>query len=63
MNAFNKSNVKTKSAMFARVNFCFTKWQGTWEAGAMAQQLRALVALAEDQGSVPITNMEVHNRL
>ncbi|MGE9641647.1 hypothetical protein ACQP3J_31930, partial [Escherichia coli] len=33
------------------------------EAGEMAQQLRALVALPEDLGSVPRTDMAVHNHL
>ena len=32
-------------------------------AGEMAQQLRALAVLVEDQGSIPSTHMAVHNCL
>jgi hypothetical protein len=32
-------------------------------AGEMAQQLRALTTLAEDQGSIPSTLMVAHNHL
>jgi hypothetical protein len=32
-------------------------------ARGVAQQLRALVALAEDQGSIPSTHMGAHNHL
>jgi len=33
------------------------------QAGEMAQQLRALVALPEDQGSIPSTHRAAHNCL
>ena len=36
------------------------KWRG---AGEVAQWLRALAALPEDQGSIPNTHMAVHNCL
>jgi hypothetical protein len=32
-------------------------------AGELAQQLRALVALAEDQGSIPSTYVLAHSQL
>jgi hypothetical protein len=41
--------------------YTFKMWRD--EPGEVAQWLRALVALAEDLGSVPSTHMVVHNYL
>lgn len=37
--------------------------KGISRAGEMAQRLRALVALPEDQGSIPSTYVTAHNCL
>jgi hypothetical protein len=50
-----------KTKVLHGILLLFIKTKPFWEAGEMAQQLRALAALSDDLGSIPSTHVTAHN--